>query len=75
MSRHKVLCHDREWPQKGLYCHDGASHDRGAMSPMTKLSAPRLARTSSQMISSRNVATWLSLLRQDFRFSVVTVSP
>ena len=39
-----------------------------------ELSVPRLARTSSQMITYGNVAIWLSLLRQDFGFSVVTVS-
>ena len=22
MSRHKVLCRDREWPQQGFYCRD-----------------------------------------------------
>ena len=74
MSRHKVLCRDREWPQQGLCCRDRASHDRGALLPTKELSASRLVRTSSQIISYGNVATWLSLLRQDFGFSVVTVS-
>ena len=74
MSRHKVLCRGREWPQQGLCCRDRDGHDRGALSPTTELSVPRLAYMSSQMISYGNVATWLSLLRRDFTFSVVTVS-
>ena len=73
MSRHKVLCRDREWPQQGLCSHDKAGHDKGTLSPTTEMSMPRLARTSSQMISYGNVATWLSLLRQDFGFSIVIV--
>ena len=28
MSRHKILCHDREWPQQGLCCRGRAAHDR-----------------------------------------------
>ena len=64
MSRHKVLCRDKEWPQQGLFYYDRVGYDRGSLSPTTKLSAPMLARTSSQMISYGNVATWLSLLHQ-----------
>ena len=36
MSRHKVLCCDKEWPQQGFCCHDKAwAHNDNALGEHT----------------------------------------
>ena len=50
MSRHKVLCHDREWPQQGLCCRERVGSWQGV--PRSRQDSLCLDRRSSRLKSS-----------------------